>query len=140
MRRWLILLLSVVAALALLWKPELQHWLPQSPQERPAPYDHDRFGTQPVDQLREFEAFVSSFDGGDDDNGDGVPDTLDIPQWVAYGCAGMKGRLNPAKGPADGLRTRSWLLPDWHPRTTATGIRESFAARIPTGSFAATWP
>jgi DNA/RNA endonuclease G (NUC1) len=46
-------------------------------------YDHDRFGTRPSDILLEFRAFVSSFDGPDDDNGDGSPDIRATPEWVA---------------------------------------------------------
>ena len=44
--------------------------------------------------LRHFEAFTSSFDSGDDDNGDGLPDTLGIPQWVAYEIRRHEGPLN----------------------------------------------
>lgn len=49
-----------------------------------AGYDHDRYGVGPIDLLFEYEAFVSSFDSNDDDNGDGVQDLLAIPEWVAY--------------------------------------------------------
>ncbi len=61
------------------------HWSDQPPSDVvvPALHIHDRYGTQPKDQFREFAAFVSSFDGPDDDDGDGIPDTLGIPQWVA---------------------------------------------------------
>ena len=41
-------------------------------------YRHDRFNTEPDDQIREFEAFVLSFDGADDD------ECLAVPEWVAY--------------------------------------------------------
>lgn len=47
-------------------------------------YEHDRYGTWPREQVFWFGGFVSSFDGRDDDNGDGDPDLLAIPQWVAY--------------------------------------------------------
>ena len=99
MRRWLILLLLAAAVTVYLWEPELRHWLPQPSEERPAAYDHDRFSTQPVDHLRQFEAFVSSFDGADDDNGDGIPDTLGIPQWVAYEMRRHEGEIESGKRP-----------------------------------------
>jgi len=45
---------------------------------------HDRWGTEPRDTVREFVAFTVSFDGEDDDDGDGEADLWRIPQWVAY--------------------------------------------------------
>ena len=47
-------------------------------------YDHDKFGTQPVDIVKKFRAYTVSFDGTDDDDGDGTPDKWAIPHWVAY--------------------------------------------------------
>ena len=99
MRRWLILLLFAVAVVVIFWEPELPHWLPQPAEERPAAYDHDRFSTQPVDHLRQFQAFVSSFDGADDDTGDGILDTLGIPQWVAYEMRRHEGEIESGKRP-----------------------------------------
>ena len=65
----------------------------------PTGYTHDRYGTQPVDQHRSFRAFVSSFDGADDDNGDGLADTLGIPQWVAYQITRHTEPLTSGKRP-----------------------------------------
>ncbi|MDD5597933.1 MAG: DNA/RNA non-specific endonuclease [Victivallaceae bacterium] len=48
------------------------------------PYKHDRWVTQPRDLFFEFDAFVVSFDGPDDDDGDGKPDLWGIPEFVAY--------------------------------------------------------
>ena len=31
-----------------------------------------------------FGAYVSSFGGSDDDDGDGMPDLLAVPQWMSY--------------------------------------------------------
>ncbi len=62
-------------------------------------YEHDRYGTQPADILRHFDAFTSSFDSADDDNGDGIPDTLGIPQWVAYEIRWHEGPLKSEKRP-----------------------------------------
>lgn len=47
-------------------------------------YDHNRFKVGPTDIPREFEAFVLSFDGLDDDNKDGKGEAWGIPEWVAF--------------------------------------------------------
>ncbi len=47
-------------------------------------YDHDRFGTVPSDIRLELRAYTCSFDGPDDDNGDGVADIWAIPHWVSF--------------------------------------------------------
>ena len=47
-------------------------------------FEHDKWGTQPRDLFFEFDAFVVSFDGPDDDDGDGKPDLWGIPEFVAY--------------------------------------------------------
>jgi endonuclease G, mitochondrial len=94
MHRWLFIALLVALAAILLWR--------RKEQPAPAAYDHDRFGTQPADQLRTFAAFVSSFDGADDDTGDGIPDTLGIPQWVAYE---LRWHVGPIES---GKRPRTW--------------------------------
>jgi len=72
----------------------------------PALYIHDRYGTQPLDQHREFTAFVSSFDGADDDDGDGIPDTLGILQWVAYQISRYEGEIESSRRPS------SWATDD----------------------------
>ena len=97
MRRRLITILLAAAVAFALWQAKDQVFLPAQ-----RPYDHDRFGTQPAEHRREFAAFVSSFDGADDDTGDGIPDTLGIPQWVAY-------ELRRHGGPiASGERPSRW--------------------------------
>ena len=61
------------------------HYLsPYTVSEPPPEYDHDGFGTTPVEIGKTFSAYFSSFDGPDDDNGDGEGDILGIPQFVAY--------------------------------------------------------
>jgi DNA/RNA endonuclease G (NUC1) len=55
---------------------------PKPIKEPPAGYDHTRFTPKP-DLLREYRAFVVSFDSKDDDSGDGKPDLLRVPHWVA---------------------------------------------------------
>ena len=47
-------------------------------------YNHDLFGTMPRDIVRNFRAYTTSFDGPDDNNGDGTADMWGIPEWVAY--------------------------------------------------------
>ena len=48
------------------------------------PYEHDKWLTQSRDIFFKFEAFVVSFDGPDDDDGDGKPDLWGIPEFVSY--------------------------------------------------------
>ena len=45
-------------------------------------YDHARYSPA-ADITREFAAFTVSFDSKDDDNEDGKPDLLRVPEWVA---------------------------------------------------------
>ena len=47
-------------------------------------YEHDKWGTTPVDIKREFRAYTVSFDSADDDDGDEIADIWAIPHWVAY--------------------------------------------------------
>ncbi len=54
------------------------------PIELDASYDHDKYNTQPKDIVREFRAYTVSFDGRDDDNGDGKSDYWRVPEWVSY--------------------------------------------------------
>ena len=53
-------------------------------------HDHMRYAPAEVEIFKDFGAFVSSFDGDDDDNGDGRADLLAVPQWVAYELKGVK--------------------------------------------------
>ena len=46
--------------------------------------DHDRCAPKLREEVKRFGAYVSSFDGPDDDNGDGRADLLAVPQWVSY--------------------------------------------------------
>ncbi|MCK6478661.1 MAG: DNA/RNA non-specific endonuclease [Planctomycetes bacterium] len=71
-------------------------------------YAHDRWKTLPCDPkkdyVREFKAFLTCFDSDDDDDGDGTPDKLGIPHWVAYEMRSFPGKL--PKGPA---RPPEWI-------------------------------
>lgn len=72
-------------------------------------YQHDRWGTEPKDRLKTFRAFITSFDGPDDDTGDGIPDTLGVPNWVSYELRRYVGDL-PSFG-----RPSTWITEsDWH--------------------------
>lgn len=72
--------------------------------------DHDRFGTRVVNGAgeinyrREFRAYITVFDGEDDDNGDGLIDLLGVPHFVAYQIRRYEGVL--PKGPK---RPSSWI-------------------------------
>ena len=75
-------------------------------------YEHDRFETKVTglqdrtlgNHLRKFRAYITLFDGEDDDNGDGEPDFLGIPHFVAYEIKRIDRPL--AKGPP---RPSSWI-------------------------------
>ncbi len=70
-------------------------------------YKHDKFGTQPTDIVREFRAYTVSFDGLDDDNGDGNADLLGIPEFVAYEIKKYDDEL-----PAGPDRPSDWITDD----------------------------
>lgn len=58
------------------------------PEPRPDPLDpnheNDRWETQPRDTIRDYRAYTTSFDSGDDNDGDGHDDLWAIPEWVSY--------------------------------------------------------
>lgn len=47
-------------------------------------YEHDKWQTQPQDHVFEFAAYTTSFDGADDNDGDGDSDRWGIPEWVSF--------------------------------------------------------
>jgi len=47
-------------------------------------YEHDKWVTLPKDQVFKFAAYTTSFDGPDDNDGDGLADYWGIPEWVAF--------------------------------------------------------
>lgn len=49
-----------------------------------AGYEHDRWGTLPQDNIFTFRAYTTSFDGEDDNDGDGIGDKWGVPEWVAF--------------------------------------------------------
>src|SRR5260221_89589 len=67
-------------------------------------YRHDRYGTMPRDIIREFRAYITSFDSEDDDDGDGKPDLRGIPEWVSY-----EMREVPRKLRAGPKRPSPWM-------------------------------
>lgn len=69
-------------------------------------YEHDKYGTEPVDDLHEFRAYITSFDSDDDDDGDGIGDVLGIPEFVAYEIRRWPGPGALPKGPR---RPSPWI-------------------------------
>lgn len=70
-------------------------------------YSHDRWNTEPDDIIRVFRAYIVSFDGPDDSDGDGDmedDDKLGQPEWVAYQINRIDKPLK--KGPK---RPSPWL-------------------------------
>ena len=63
------------------------------------PYEHDKWGTQPRDIFFKFDAFVVSFDGSDDNDGDGKPDLWGIPEFVAYEIRKVEKKYKLPKRP-----------------------------------------
>ncbi|MHC4743887.1 MAG: DNA/RNA non-specific endonuclease, partial [Planctomycetota bacterium] len=49
-----------------------------------AGYEHDKWKTSPQDHIFKFRAYTTSFDGEDDNDGDGVEDRWGVPEWVAF--------------------------------------------------------
>lgn len=49
-----------------------------------AGYEHDKWGTSPQDHIFTFRAYTTSFDGEDDNDGDGIGDKWGVPEWVAF--------------------------------------------------------
>lgn len=55
-----------------------------APEQKDPSYEHDKWLTLPRDIFYEFAAFSLSFDGDDDNDGDGIPDLWGIPEWVSF--------------------------------------------------------
>jgi endonuclease G len=49
-----------------------------------AGYAHNKWGITPADHVFTFRAYTTSFDGEDDNDGDGVGDKWGVPEWVAF--------------------------------------------------------
>lgn len=71
-------------------------------------HDHIRFAPRPFELVQEFEAFVASFDGPDDDDGDGHADLRATPQWVAYELIGLTPNARGAYVEPDISIDRDW--------------------------------
>lgn len=73
-------------------------------------YHHDRWGTKVMgaagtkNYVRKFRAYISVFDGEDDDRGDGISNVLGVPHFVAYEMKRYVGFLK--KGPP---RPSPWI-------------------------------
>jgi DNA/RNA endonuclease G (NUC1) len=92
-------LLVILFVVSLLVTASLLVAQPPKPKGGPKPnfvpwsYSHDRWQTGPTDILQKWRAYTVSFDGNDDDNGDGKPDRWAIPHWVAYQVKRFPGQL-----------------------------------------------
>jgi endonuclease G len=75
----------------------------RAPDDPPAGYQHDRWGTLPVESERRFGAFMVSFDGPDGEAGDGEPNAPGIPHWVAMEIRSFDGPCIPT-----GSRPNQW--------------------------------
>ena len=73
---------------------ESQRGLSPYPVQTTPDHDHDRYAPSEREVTKAFGAYVSSFDGNDDDDGDGVPDLLAVPQWVSYELKGLRPKAD----------------------------------------------
>lgn len=69
-------------------------------------YEHTLWGIKPVDLEFKFAAFTTSFDGPDDNNGNGKSDKWNIPEWVAYEIKGGQTK-HPASKPSKWLTKKA---------------------------------
>ena len=72
--------------------------------------NHTHWGISPVDLEFRFRAYTTSFDSDDDDNADGLPDRLGIPEWVAYQIDGLEENLGASPGRPSNWMTDSGLF------------------------------
>ncbi|MBN8217620.1 MAG: DNA/RNA non-specific endonuclease [Spirochaetes bacterium] len=99
-------------------------------------FDHDRWNTQPKEIVRAFEAYVSSFDGPDDDDGDGAPDLLGVPQWVSYEIKALTntcpdGVLPKFKRPPRWMTDGDLFARGWAPDDESYHYAKAFRDRFP---------
>ena len=108
-------------------------------------HDHDRYAPRAASVI-EYAAFVSSFDGDDNDNGDGRPDRTAQPEWVAYQLIGVTPSPDGSYREPDVSieRPRSWYRTDmlsflWEEGGYRPGLDRSYSgigARFNRGHFA----
>ena len=55
-----------------------------------ATHEHGRYASAEREIVKQFGAYLSSFDGNDDDDGDGEADLLAVPHWVSYELNGVE--------------------------------------------------
>jgi DNA/RNA endonuclease G (NUC1) len=81
-------------------------------------YQHGRYApvAEAGDFVKEFRAYLSVFDGRDDDNGDGISDLLGVPEFVAYEM--KQAAVDPGPAPnrpgwmADPALRAAGVMPD----------------------------
>lgn len=64
-----------------------------------ANYEHDKWGTSANDEIFVRQAFISCFDTGDDNNGDGIGEAWGVPEWVAFEIKGNQPRNSLPNSP-----------------------------------------
>jgi endonuclease G, mitochondrial len=69
-------------------------------------YNHNKWGTMPVDLVYNFAAYTTSFDSDDDDNGDNKPDVWGVPEWVAFEIKSHTGEMPKYERPSPWLTDR----------------------------------
>jgi len=80
-------------------------------------YQHDKWGTSSSGIIKEFRAYTSSFDSGDDNNKDGLSDAWGVPVWVAYEVKKTQDKCiktydRPAKWITDASLFKQGLMPN----------------------------
>ena len=73
-------------------------------------YEHDRWKTTLRDQVFKFRAFTTSFDGDDDNDGDGTPDKWGIPEWVSFEIRKKEIKIKATR-PSDWMSEESLYAP-----------------------------
>lgn len=94
-------------------------------------YDHDHWKTEPRDVMRFFEAYTVSFDGDDDDDGDGIPDLRRVPEWVSYEIHTYPGKLPHFKRPASWFTDETLFRLGIAPEDAAYAFGKTFRENFP---------
>ncbi len=80
-------------------------------------YEHNKWGiAETSDLILNFAAYTTCFDTEDDDNGDGKPDYLGVPEWVAFEIKKLEGEMpkynRPSKWITDDLLFADNMAPN----------------------------
>ncbi len=94
-------------------------------------YQHDRFNTQPKDLPLSFRAYFSSFDSGDDDNGDGIADYWRIPHFVSYEMRRSSSLGNSPGRPRPWIKSKAHFKSGIYPRDNSYTYSLAFRSNNP---------